>query len=198
MRRIVPFVTMTLISGVIGCDATQNAPPDARPNPSVDAATESGSQTSSTGGTREEITVADLMQSLGMKIFKARINEPGLQSVKRVALCLKSPGSEPSTHSSVEIDDPATPGTLLVFLQEGRDPKYPYFAGIIYQGDNGRTRETSGPIQDDPFKAVVGRQSGVGLINRPGIAIIEYSGSFRGTESVESTSDVAAIYVKVE
>ncbi|HUG66295.1 MAG TPA: hypothetical protein VMM76_01010 [Pirellulaceae bacterium] len=150
------------------------------------------------GEVHDGITVADLMQTLGMRIFKTRINEPGLPTVKRVALCVKSPESQPITVVSIEIEDAATPGTLLVFLQEGRWEGYRYIGGIVYKGDNGRTSETSGLIRENPFEKVVGTRSGVGITNRPGLAIIECSGTFRGNDELETTPDAAGIYVKVE
>lgn len=199
MRVIIFCCAIAAPVGRVGCDRPQNVKSATPQQNSLPKTTTNTAQLKAPAGeVHDGITVADLMQTLGMRIFKTRINEPGLPTLKRVALCVKSPERQPITVVSIEIEDAATPGTLLVFLQEGRWEGYRYIGGIVYKGDNGRTSETSGPIRENPFEKVGGRRSGTGITNRPGLAIIECSGTFGGNDELETTPDAAGIYVKVE
>lgn len=199
MKRILPVFPIALMLGIVGCERKQNAPPNAAPSATkttnVDATTVEGVVAPHT----ESITVSDLMQSLDMRIFKTRINGPGMQAVGRVVLFVKLPQSEASEVVSIEIDDSATPGTLRVFLQKSPWSEYAYRAGISYEGDNGHSRQASNVIKDDPFRNVVGTRTGSGITNHPGTAIIECSGTFGGSNAdVATTPDAAAIFVRLE
>ena len=199
MKRKLSILPITLMFGIVGCGKTQNAIPNAQQNLPASKSTDAGSQRVAVVKSGEAVTVSDLMQSLDMRIFKTRINEPGIRTVSRVTLFVKLPESEPSEVVSIAIDDTATPGTLRVFLQELPWHEYAYRASINYEDENGRSRKSSGMIEHAIFRNVVGTRTGHGLTNQPGTAIIECSGTFLGSDAeVGTTLDAAAIFVRLE
>ena len=151
------------------------------------------------GPTRESnrvVTTADVLEALGMDVWKDIVNPPDRPLVRHVALCVKSPGSKPRTVMEIDIADPELPGTLLVFLQEEFGGRYR--AGIVYHGKDGLTSRTNGPL-DDPFKGLVGVQTETGAsIVSQGIIILK-SSNFRGLrDDVEADEKAVVIYLRNE
>jgi hypothetical protein len=152
----------------------------------------------STGDPTGAITIADVLKALEMEIWKEKVNQPGEPPVRHVALCVKPAGSDAREVMSVDIDNPAQPGTLLVFLQDGRFGEYRYRAGIVYQGADGFGHSTLN-VLEDPFKGPHAVRTGDGgrSIARRGIAVLRCSATFAGrSEDIETTAEAAAIYMK--
>ena len=199
MKRILPVLPIAMFFGTVACDhtpyGTQSALPPQSPTTNMAVA----SPVATADQPDKLVTVGDLMQSLDLRIFKTRINEPGLKSVRRIGLCAKLQNAEPTEIVSVEIADATTPGTLLIFLEASDHHGYSYRAGINYADDNGRTHKVSGVLKEAMFRNVTGVKSGTGIINQPGTAIIECNGTFHGDEAeIATTPDAAAIFVRLE
>jgi len=199
MKCFTRVLMVCLIVSAVGCRKTQDTElVRSQPSPERGEKEESR-RTASLAEPAGAITIADLLQALEMEIWKEKVNEPGKPLLKHVALCVKPAGSEAHEVMSIDIANPSQPGTLLVFLQEGRWGEFGLRAGIVYHGDDGRTHTTSGVV-DDPFKEVAGLQTSRGVsIASPGIAALRCNGSFIGRrEDIETTPEAAAIYVKNE
>jgi len=118
------------------------------------------------------IGVADLLEALDMKMWKARVNDDAEQRITKVTLSLKKQGSESKAVLTLDIPE-AGPGTLLVYLQDL--PNQRDKLGIIYHGDTGRSGSTWNVV-DDPFTEVVGMKgSPEAAIGRRGVTVLRSS-----------------------
>ena len=136
------------------------------------------------------IGVADLLEALDMKMWKARVNDDAEQRITKVTLSLKKQGSESNALLTHDIPE-AGPGTLLVYLQDL--PTQRDKLGIIYHGDTGRSGSTSNVV-DDPFTEVVGMKGSPGAaIGRRGVTVLRSS-----ADSDVSKPQTVAYFLKGE
>ncbi len=115
------------------------------------------------------IEVADLLEALDMKMWKATVNDDADQRITKVTLSVKKQDSDPKAVLTLDIPE-AEPGTLLVYLQDL--PNQRDKLGIIYHADSGRSGSTS-HVVDDPFTAVIGmKQPSTAAIGRRGVTVL--------------------------
>jgi hypothetical protein len=198
MKCLTCVLMVGLVVSAARCQTTQDAELVRSEPIEKPAETEASRPAASAVEPAGAITIADVLEALDMEIWKEKVNQPGGPPIKHVALCVKPARSEAREVMSIDIKDPAQPGTLLVFLQEGRWGEFRFRTGIVYHGEGGFGHSTLGVV-DDPFKDPGVRTGGGGSIAHPGVVVLRCNGSFMGTrEAIETTAEAAAIYVKSE
>lgn len=190
MRGLLVVVSLACLAGCDGRGSLPKTAKEAQPPDQIDSFQQRQKE-----DLRPAIQLADLLDALGMKVWKAAVNQRGRDLVNTVSFCVKAKGSVPRQIVSADLTQGgSSPGELLVFLQqlEGRR----YKLGLVYHAGNGRSTYTTDFV-DDPFTEVVGVDtSNDADVGGVGIIPLVVSASVRSKNDIENDTESVAIYLK--
>ena len=148
---------------------------------------------------QSELTAQDLVEVLGLTIWKARVNDHPETQVTSMKLFSKQAGQVPEQHMSLSFDGP---GTIRLSLKRVDGDRIAYSA--TFNADPATSEGVQQPSSAitgafvDPIKTHTRGTSTGANIGLPGKIILEDSGRGSAPAEEDSEEDSQAIYLIVE